>query len=59
MSESTTCQIENYAALITDSTNVDCSSLTNCLDDILSVLADYLKIIDKVSFFKDNSGRII
>jgi len=51
MSESTTCQIENYAALITDSTNVDCSSLTNCLDDILSVLADYLKIIDKVSFF--------
>ena len=49
MTESNTSQIENYARLISDSASVDTNLLVNCLDDILSVLADYLKIIDKVS----------
>ncbi len=50
MTESSSDQIKHYAFLVTQSTNVDTDSLNHCLDDILNVLVDYLKIIEKVSF---------
>lgn len=50
MNENLTEQIENYAHLINESTNIDCNSLVMCLDEISKTFEAYLKIIETVDF---------
>ena len=49
MSVNFTEQIENYAHLINESTNIDCHSIVTSLDEISQTFESYLKIIETVS----------
>lgn len=42
--------VQTYANLISDSLNVDSSQLEANLDSILSIFANYMTLIERVSF---------
>jgi hypothetical protein len=43
--------IRFYGTLISSSFEIECKPLISCLDDILKIFDDYLKLIAKVNFF--------
>ena len=43
--------IEFYGTLISSSFEIECKPLISCLDDVLKIFDDYLKLITKVNFF--------
>ena len=44
-------QIENYGSLINNSLKIDSAPLVSSVDEILRILSEYFKFIDKVYCF--------